>query len=227
MSNFDYDTDHELISRFAAKAKRRDAINHLQAIAYAICFDGHVSDSELHMLGSFLSNHADLINDWPISSVWELLNRIMADGMVTLEERRILLKTLREYALHDLNEPASPLAEAASEPSRVTQTIFDDDVEVLFPGRAFVVTGVLELGKRGPFQARIAALGGIIHDKVKRDTDFVVVGVKGSQAWTTDKYGTKIEEAMQAKARGAAVRIVRELFAVEALLAAEAQRLRG
>lgn len=217
MRNLDYDTDQELISRFAVKAKRRDAMNQLQAVAYAICFDGHVSDSELDMLRSFLGSHADLINEWPISSIWDLLNRILADGEVTLEERRILLKTLREYALRDLDEDAT-------EASRVTQTIFDDDVEIVFPGRSFVVTGVLEFGKRAPFQERIVSVGGVIHDKVKRDTDFVVVGVKGSQAWTTEKYGTKIDEAMQAKSRGGALRIVREIFAVEALLAAEAQR---
>lgn len=213
----DYDRDQELIARFAVQAKRRDAMNQLQAIAYAICFDGQVSDTEIEMLRSFLGAHAHLVSDWPLSSLWDLLNRILADGEVSVEERRILLRTLREYALTDLDAP-QPDPTVVSAP----QTIFDDDVDIIIPQRSFVITGVLELSKRAPFQQRLQAVGGLIHDRVRRDTDFLIVGVKGSQAWSTAKYGTKIDDAQQLKQAGSPIRVVREAFAIEALLAVEA-----
>lgn len=209
----DYDNDQSLILALNAPARRRDAINQLQAIAHCICFDGRVTDDEVAMLSAFMLTNSALDKQWPFDRIWGLLDAIRADAIVTLDERVVLLRTLREFALQD------PEAQ-----QKATGAIFDDDIEIDFVERSFVTTGVLAFGKRGPFQARLVSVGATIHNTLRRDTDFLIVGTKGSDAWMAERYGTKIDGAMQAKRGGAKVRIVREPVAIEALLLAEQRR---
>lgn len=205
----DYDRDQNLIMRLHAADKGRDAANQFQTLAWTICYDGKVTDAELDMLMDFLGTNAHLCDTWPFDRVWDLLARIRQDGEVTHDERMILLKTLKEF---ERGVPAP------------TGAAFDDDAEIVIPGRRFCVTGVLELGERRPFQQRLETCGGLIQKSVSSKTDFLVVGLKGSAAWMSDRYGTKIDEVMQNRSRGWQVRVVRESFALEALLLAEAAR---
>lgn len=201
----DYDRDQELIMRLNAADKGRDAANQFQMLAWTICFDGKVSDTELDMLVHFLGTNAHLSSAWPYNRVWDLLARIRQDGDVTHEGRLLLLRTLKEF------ERGVPTPTGAA---------FDDDVEVVIDGRRFCITGVLEFGQRRHFQERLEACGGIVQKSVSSKTDFLVVGMKGSAAWMSDRYGTKIDEVMQYRERWQ-VRVIRESFAVEALLLAE------
>jgi hypothetical protein len=109
-----------------------------------------------------------------------------------------------------------------------TDGLFDDDVEIVIPGRSFVVTGVLRMGKRRDFQERLESAGGIVHSAVKVSTDFMVAGDFGSGDWVTSRYGTKFQKVLEyRKTRGAPTKIVREVFAMEALTAAELKKVRG
>ena len=57
-------------------------------------------------------------------------------------------------------------------------------------------TGKLESGPRKKAQATVVSLGGSCHDKVRVDSDFLVIGALGTDHWKTSRYGTKIEEVM-------------------------------
>lgn len=208
----DYDRDQDIIHRVNTPGRRKRAMQELQGIARAVCFDATLTESEFDMITRFLFDQAEFRADWPLSLIWEKVEAILADGVVSEDERILLLQVLREFAAHDHERT-----------QRATEAIFDDEVELLFAQRSFILTGVLEYSKRKPFEERLEKLGGTIHSSVRRDTHFVIVGMKGSESWTTDRYGSKIDKAMQIKREtpSCGLKIVREMTAVEALLRAE------
>ena len=211
----DYDNDQALIMRLNEPQHRRQAEHTLQALCQAVCFDGRIDDSEIEMMRQFLVANSCYASTWPFDRVWSMFESVLTDGVVTLDERMQVLRLLREF--QTVNPGDAP------ERGKATEAIFDDDAEIVIPGHSFVITGVLEHSKRTPFQNRLAALGGVIHDNVRLDTAYVVVGLKGSEAWTTSRYGSKIARAMELKKdQGSTLKVVREFLAIEALIAREA-----
>ena len=206
---WNYDTAQSSIYAANASAKKRDAINALQGLAFAICYDGEVSDAEIAMLRKFLADNREFADEWPFDHLWATLRRALDGGLVTPSDRTLLLRTLREFETRDNPDPSA--------------AIFDDDImpeDIRFPGAEFVITGTLESGTRKVFTTRLMALGAQFRSSsvVPSATDYLVVGMKGSKAWKSGRYGTKIEAAMGAKKAGAKVRIIREDVALEALL---------
>ena len=59
-------------------------------------------------------------------------------------------------------------------------------------------------------------------------TDYLVAGDLGSDDWITSRYGTKFKKVLDNRKRGiGSTKIVREVFTVEALTAAELRKARG
>lgn len=74
---------------------------------------------------------------------------------------------------------------------------FDDPVPVLeFQGRSFCFTGKFSFGSRIQCQDAIATKGGIPHDALTMETNYLIVGGELSSAWAHESYGRKIEKAL-------------------------------
>lgn len=203
------DRDHGILAHIASERLERRALQEFQGIAMAVCFDGKVDDSELNLVRTWLNNHAALWGAWPFDRIVELLRRILADGVVTTEERRELLATLRQYSA-ETHAPAG--------------TIFDDDAVVVVAGRSFAITGASEFFDREALIKRLKDCGATVHDSVRPDTDYLVVGAEGSDLWVTSRYGTKIESAMDYQRRGGRIKVVRDYAAIDALVTCELAR---
>jgi NAD-dependent DNA ligase len=69
-------------------------------------------------------------------------------------------------------------------------------------GHVFIFTGKFEIGSREACQNAIIARGGRAPDqkRVSRNVDYLVIGTMGSTAWKKVAYGTKIEDALLARA---------------------------
>jgi len=211
--DLDYDDDRAQISRLNTGTRGRRAESELQGIVRLIRFDRKISDDEIAALAGFLASNSEFATEWPFARIWSVLNRILEDGIVTDDERRELFDVL------------GALDSSVRGP---TDGLFDDDVEIVIENRSFAITGVLQLGKRKELQARLAAVGGLIHDSVKMTTDYLVAGDLGSDDWITSRYGTKFKKVLDNRKRGiGSTKIVREVFTVEALTAAELRKARG
>lgn len=208
-TKLNYDRDQALIQRFNAPLSAERAGHQLEGMATMIALDGQIDDNELKALADWLAMNEQHRGLWPICDVYNLVQDILADGIVTQEERRLLFRVLREYTVTKETN------------GKAVETIFDDDAEVVIGGRAFVVTGVLQYSKRKPFLDMVTRLGGVAHSSVRRDTDYLIVGDDGSGAWRHSRYGRKIEEAQAMKRDGHRIRIIREVLALDALLAIE------
>ena len=84
-------------------------------------------------------------------------------------------------------------------------------------GKHIVVTGDFDFGSRPEVCSFIEKVGGIIDNSVKKTTDYVVVGNKGSLAWKTGNYGGKIQKAIELKDKGANIETVQEDNFIEAV----------
>ncbi len=212
-NGFDYDDDRNLISRLNTDTRFRRAEQELQGMVRLIRWDGRVSNDELVALAEFLEQYREFSGVWPFDRIWQTLSEILADGVVTDAERAHLFDVLKA------------LDSGVRGP---TDGLFDDDADIVIADRSFVVTGVLQMGKRQELHDRLEAVGGIVHKAVKFTTDFMIAGDLGSGDWVTSRYGTKFQKVLEyRKTRGAPTKIVREVFAMEALTAAELKKVRG
>ena len=74
----------------------------------------------------------------------------------------------------------------------------NDEESVAIRGRNFVFTGVFEVGTQVSWRKTIERKGGYSGSNVvSASTDYLVVGSKGSLQWIKEKYGRKIQKAVQ------------------------------
>jgi len=77
--------------------------------------------------------------------------------------------------------------------------IFDENVAIEFPRRAFLFTGRLAMGSRKTVESAVVARDGKVASSVSNRLDYLIVGVLGTDAWQFSRYGRKIEAAMENK----------------------------
>ena len=77
---------------------------------------------------------------------------------------------------------------------------FFDPVEGFsFEGQVVCLTGDFDYGSKSDVKSYIEGMGGSISSSVSRKTTVVLMGNKGSVAWSRGNYGTKIEKAIERK----------------------------
>jgi hypothetical protein len=74
----------------------------------------------------------------------------------------------------------------------------DPRPQVEINGRSFCFTGKFSCGSRADCEQAVLKHGGDVHDTVRRDTSFLVIGEIGSRDWLHSSMGTKIEKARRA-----------------------------
>lgn len=196
----DYDTDQKLIRYFNQGILDARTASEIQGIAAAIVYDEKVDEGEVAMLAGWMERHRAQAHAWPLCDLFNVFEQITADGQIDDRERLVLLNFL------------SAISCSAERSGTAADNIFDEPAAIEFPSRAFVFTGKLESGPRKKAQATVVELGGLCHNTVRIDTNFLVVGALGTDYWKTSRYGTKIEEVMHHRsASGATTRIVREI----------------
>ena len=75
----------------------------------------------------------------------------------------------------------------------------DSPEDFSFEGQVVCLTGNFDYGSKSDVQSYIEDMGGSISSSVSRKTTAVLMGNKGSAAWSRGNYGTKIEKAIERK----------------------------
>lgn len=68
--------------------------------------------------------------------------------------------------------------------------------EVVFDGKTFCITGILQRGNRENLHRDILRLGGIPTGSLTKKSDYLIVGNNGNTAWAFSCYGRKVEKAI-------------------------------
>lgn len=185
----------------AFRNEMRQTCAALVGIVQGVLADGELHDREIRFLNDWLAQAENVSLLWPGTVIHAQVKQILADGVITPDERSHLTKTLEALLGGALDQLA--------ETPRVTTLAFDDAVVVEHLDRSFCFTGDFVFGPRGTCEKAVQARGGSIGNVTKK-LHYLVVGGLGSPEWKHGVFGTKIEKAMEHKQKGCDLKILHE-----------------
>lgn len=192
------------------------AVSELHGYLNGIAADEIVDRRELESLQRWLNRYDSRLQLYPFAEAAELVNDILADGVVTAEERDRFLRFAYQFAERptESQEPGDsiyylPWMQNDSPIVDSIDTLFDAEGVDRVAGRSFCLTGQAESGTRKELEARISDNGGTI-SSVTKSLDYLVIGAKSSPAWRYATYGRKIERVMNYRKAGVTTKIASE-----------------
>lgn len=181
-----------------------DAMNRLIGMVHGVTADRCLSDREIQRFKIWISEAADgaLTHRWPSSVILARIAEILADGLITGEERADLLDML-----DSLTGGGFDFGAAGGMATTLPVTPVD---RVDFHGRAFCLTGRFIYGTRSRCEAAVIKHGGKVVPSITRRLDYLVIGGLASRDWAQTSYGRKIEKAVAARDAGQRLFILSE-----------------
>lgn len=189
------------------------AVQVLMGLVTGMVADRNLHDLEIQFLSTWLSENPGVTAGWPGSVVAERVRAVLADGVVSEDERSHLLETLLQLCATDFAQTGSAAPEVAQLP-------IDHDVTVDVRDQMVCHTGTFLFGTRSACERLTLAGGGTPVDSVTRQVAYLVVGSNVSPSWVNTSYGRKIEAAMRLKLDGRPIAIVTERQWLQSLGAA-------
>lgn len=98
---------------------------------------------------------------------------------------------------------------------KVIQGIYDEPETIFFDSMEFVLTGGFNHGQKSEIDNLILNRGGIVSPRMRRSTDYLIVGNEGSLDYKHGDYGGKIEYALESKKNYHPVLILQEEYFME------------
>lgn len=174
------------------------ALRNLQNDLKVIIAADTISEVETIGLQNTMDKYEQFISVYPFNKIFQVLNDVLEDGIVTRDESDKLKEIFTEVV----------------DPMSLRDVFFR--IKSL-NGRHICLTGKFEYGDKKDVIALFESIGGVHDSSVKKSTDFVVVGSLGSENWKTHNYGGKIQQAIKFNEKGANIKIVYETEFIEAV----------
>jgi len=172
----------------------------LIGIASGLIADGELNNKEIQFLSLWLSENEALATTWPGEVIYKRVREVLADGVITPDERDYLQKSLTELVGGSFCDDGAIAAGATDLP-------IDQSAVVQIPSLAFCFTGQFLFGTRTACEQAVTQRGGRV-SSVNKQLDFLVIGELSSRGWKYSSFGTKIESAMKLKQEGMSLAIV-------------------
>lgn len=182
----------------------------LTGIITGIVADGQLHDMEVQMLSTWIGAHPDVTQRWPGSAIARHLTEVLADGVITTDERAHLLLTLQQLV-------GSDFAETGAVDSGVAALPFDETAPTPLRDSRICLTGEFVYGTRSACERLAEKAGAVPVASVSKKVHYLVVGTNISPQWVNTSYGTKILRAMELKQEGHPIGILRERHWLELL----------
>ncbi|MDT8319268.1 MAG: hypothetical protein RQ826_01940 [Xanthomonadales bacterium] len=180
----------------------RQSLHELLGIARGLMADQQLSDGEIDYLKQWLDQRSELTASFPGNVIYERVKHVLADGVVTEEERSHLvemLNMLTEERLEDLAERVD-----------LDELWFDEVGLIQFDKTRFCLTGNFVYGPIAKCTTAVEQRGGTVVPKVGEETQYLVVGALGVDEWRSGGMGEKIEQAMRLRGQGKPLKIIPE-----------------
>lgn len=179
-------------------------IQELHGVLRGIMSDGIINEEELDTLDKWINAHEHLSTYFPYDEIQTLLIQIKINGKYSKEDK----EKIESYVDVFIKSDKSNIVEKLKE-SNVSMLIASDP-QIEFENNIFVLTGEFQSGQKADIKKRIESLGGMVKENMIRDVNYLVVGDKGSRAWSFAAYGRKVEEALRRRKEGDKILIVSE-----------------
>jgi hypothetical protein len=201
----DYDDDQDLISRLRLPEVLDRRLKGLHGLFAGFLVDGSLDDCEIIHLYDWTVANPELLDRWPVSELNSLLKTVLADGVIS-DDERAQLRTFVESLADDFRMEGKPAS-----------TIFDENPSVEFTGKRFLLTGKLTMCKRKEAHQMLIARGGLVTKSPSSKLDYLVIGDEGNVNYQFARYGRKIEMVLDYKTEGHDICVLRESLFVAAL----------
>lgn len=160
----------------------------LEGLCKGLAADYHLSDEEIRYLNWFLSANIILKNNYPGKNLYLLVQSILSDGIITDEERTVLLNEITAFTGSNISEG---IVDGYSTTSPVD---FID--KFLAKNKKVCLTGKFLCGSRSQCESDLIKIGCKIVDRVTQDLDYLIIGALSSKDWKFQSFGRKIEQAI-------------------------------
>lgn len=180
-----------------------NSLQMLIGICSGISADGKINDDEIHYLQTWLAENRRIASAWPGNVLSSRIMAVLADGVITGEERSHMLETIRSITGNYFSETGAALPEAPAFPD-----VFGNH-EIKIAGSSFCFTGEFFFGLRKACEEAVAKRGGRSVGRVTSSLDYLVVGSRPTPDWKHGSFGLKIERAAALQKR-CALKIIRE-----------------
>lgn len=201
--------DFSVVGATESRLLRRSCES-LIGICSGLVADGDLNDKEIIFLSTWLAENESIARTWPGEVVFAKIREVLADGIVSPEERAYLVNILEQLAGGSFAETGAVGFSSNGLPT-------DDSVEVEIPGRLFCFTGQFLFGTRASCEKAISARGGSAASNITQKTHYLVIGELASRSWKNTSHGTEIESAVGLQAQGVPICIISEAYWVRKL----------
>lgn len=180
----------------------------LHGLCHGILSDGVVKNSEITGLRDWLNNHSHLQGHYPYDELHSLILDVLSDGKIDETERIVLKAHLFSFSpVKDELLRQSLTSELANVP---VSGICTSNASIIFEGRRFCLTGILKRFSRKEVQSYIAKLSGTSVNNINQETDYLIVGNSGNEAWAFSCYGRKVQQAIEMRKNKHKIQIIHE-----------------
>lgn len=174
----------------------------LEGLCQGLMGDQTLSDDEIHYLNWWMKQNSMLRAHYPGKQLYQTVERILQDGVITEEERE-------ELQQHLLLFVGNPFEQGVVTGMATKLAISDTEIDTLH-GCSVCFTGMFLSGTRRQCEETALLLGATPQDAVTQKLDYLIIGELSSRDWRFSSYGRKIEKAMLLQEKGHALQIVTE-----------------
>lgn len=174
----------------------------LEGLCKGMLANHELTEDEIRYLRWWLSNNGLLKTNFPGKDLYLLIENILADGVVTPDEREELKEAMIAFTGCDL-------ATGAVDGLSIRSPLEHVD-ELKIKGAVICLTGTFLYGSRSVCTAEIEAAGGIVIDDITRKLDYLIIGTLSTRDWRYQSYGRKIEKAIEYREKGNSLKIISE-----------------
>jgi NAD-dependent DNA ligase len=175
----------------------------LLGICSGLLADGYLADEEIFFLDTWLADNDDISTTWPGEVVYARIRHVLADGVITDDEREHLATTLADLL-------GGTLEKTGATSGMATRLPIDEVETIEVNGNSFCFTGSFLYGTRKACQEAVKERGGVRSSSVRVDLNYLVIGTLASREWAHTSHGRKIEKAIDYKSKGRQILIVSE-----------------
>lgn len=141
----------------------------LIGIAQGFLCDGCLNDDEVRFLHNWLRQNEAISTAWPGDAIYARVRDVLADGIITSEERTHLTEMLRQL----VGGTAEELAEA----THVSELALDRTATVTIPEATFCLTGDFVLATRSHCDSVIQKRGGLTSRSVTKKVNYAMESI--------------------------------------------------
>lgn len=179
------------------------AINTLYGLIMGMTSDGQINDAEINFLNLWLLDNDAYTRNFPLSAVKSRIDAILADGIITQEEREDFFKTLSTIV-------GGTYTETGATGGNSTQYGIDEPDQIEFDNTVFCFTGAFITGTRSKCEQLVTQKGARTISNITKELNYLVIGALASRDWIGSSHGRKIEKAQLYKNQGHPITIIHE-----------------